>query len=70
VIKPEELKSYDKQDQNEELRDENKKKQQFRLLGPLGQGYNIVVYIRGSPAKTARFKKFAGRIISINNRTR
>jgi hypothetical protein len=69
-MKPEELKSYDEQDQNEELRDENMKKQQFRLLGPLGQGHNIVVYIRGSSARTARFKELAGRIIPMDNRTR
>jgi hypothetical protein len=29
-----------------------------------------VVHIRKSPAKTARFKKLAGKIIPINNRTR
>ena len=29
-----------------------------------------MVYIRGSPARTARFKELAGRIIPIDNRTR
>jgi nitric oxide reductase activation protein len=70
VMKPEKLKSYDEQDQNEELRNEDMKKQQFRLLGPLSQGHNIVVYIRGSSARTARFKKLAGKIIPMDNRTR
>jgi hypothetical protein len=46
------------------------KKQQFRLLGPLGQGHNIVVHIRGSSAQTARFKELAGRMTPIDNRTR
>ncbi|KAN0099835.1 hypothetical protein V8E51_013610 [Hyaloscypha variabilis] len=39
----------------------------FRLLGPLGQGHNIVVYIRRSLLRTAAFKKNAGRLIPINN---
>ena len=51
-----ELKSYDKQ-------------KQFRLLGPLGQGHNIVCHIR-SAAHTARFKQLAGRLIPMDNRTR
>jgi hypothetical protein len=70
VMKPEKLKLYDEQDQNKKLRDENTKKQQFRLLGSLGQKHNIVIYIRGSSARTARFKELAGRIIPIDNRTR
>jgi hypothetical protein len=70
VMKPEKLELYDEQDQNEELRDKNIKKQQFRLLGLLGQGHNIVVYIRESSARTARFKELTGRIISMDNRTR
>ena len=69
-MKPEELESYDEQDQSEELRDEDIKKQQFRLLGPLGQGHNIVIHIRGSSARTARFKELAGRIIPMDNCTR
>jgi len=70
VMKPEEFESYDKQDQSGELRDEDIKKQQFRFLGLLGQGHNIVVYIRGSSARTARFKELAGRMIPMDNRTR
>jgi hypothetical protein len=61
VMKPEELKSYDKQDQSGELRDKDIKKQQFRLLKPFGQGHNIVAHIRGSSARTARFKKTCGK---------
>jgi hypothetical protein len=54
VIKLEELELYDEQDQSGELRDEDIKKQRFRLLGPLGQAHNIVVYIRGSSARACR----------------
>jgi hypothetical protein len=70
IIKPEELESYDKQDQSGELKDEDIKKQQFRLLGSFDQKHNIVVHIRGSSARTARFKKLAGRMIPMDNRTR
>jgi hypothetical protein len=42
----------------------------FRLLGPLGQGHNIVVYIRGSSAHTDHFRKLAGRMIPMDNCTR
>ena len=70
IIKPEELKSYDKQNQNEELKNKNIKKQQFRLLESLSQKHNIVVHIRGSSARTARFKELAERMIPINNRTK
>jgi len=70
VIKLEELESYDKQDHSRELSDKDIKKQQFRLLGPLGQGHNIVVHIRGSLARIARFKELARRMIPMDNRIR
>jgi hypothetical protein len=70
IIKPEELESYDKQDQSGELKDENIKKQQFRLLGLFGQKHNIVIHIRGSSARIARFKELAGKMIPMNNRTK
>jgi hypothetical protein len=69
-MKPEELKSYDKQNQNEKLKDKNIKKQQFRFLKLFNQKHNIVIHIRRSSAKTARFKKLTGRMILINNRTK
>ena len=69
-MKLEEFESYDEQEQNKELKDEDMKKKQFRLLGPLGQGHNIVNHIRSSPAYTARFKQLAGRLIPMDNRTR
>jgi hypothetical protein len=70
VLKLEELESYDKQEQSGELGDEDIRKRQFRLLGPLGQGHNIVVHIRGSSRRTARFKELVGRMIPMDNRTR
>jgi hypothetical protein len=70
IIKLKELESYDEQDQSREFKDEDIKKQQFRLLGPLGQGHNIVVHIRRSSTRTARFKELAGRMIPIDNRTK
>jgi hypothetical protein len=70
VIKIEELEAYDKQDQSGELTDKEAKRAKFRLLGPLGQGHNIVVHIRASASRTDEFRKLARRIIPLDNRTR
>jgi hypothetical protein len=70
VIGMEELESYDEQDQSKESIDEEARRTKFRLLGPLGQGHNIVVHIRGSPGRTAEFRELAGRMIPMDNRTR
>ena len=70
VIEIEELESYDEQEQSREPTNEEARKIKFRLLGPLGQGHNIVVHIRGSPSRTAEFKELAGRMIPMDNRTR
>jgi hypothetical protein len=67
VIRVEELESYDSQD---ELVDTETIRAKFRLLGPLGQAHNIIVYIRGSPGRTAAFKALAKRLIPMDNRTR
>ncbi len=64
----EELKSYDLKDEDGELTDEEVRRVRFRLLRSFGQGYNIVVYISGSSARTDVFKKLAGRLILIDNR--
>jgi hypothetical protein len=68
-MKIKELELYDEQEQSKELRDEDIKKKRFRLLGPLGQGHNIVSHIR-SGTHTARFKQLAGRLIPMDNCTR
>jgi len=73
VVNTEDLESYDDQEESGEMRDVEIAEQvraKFRLLGPLGQGHNIVVHIRGSPLRTAAFKKNAGRLIPMDNRTR
>jgi hypothetical protein len=65
-----ELESYDKAEANKELINKEAKKAKFRLLGPLGKVYNIMVYICGSGSYTAYFRKLAGRIIPMDNRMR
>jgi hypothetical protein len=70
MIRLEELKSYDDQDQSEEPLNKKARKLKFRLLGPLGQGHNIVVYIYGSASRLEEFRKLAGRMIPMDNRTR
>jgi len=52
------------------LLDDEARKARFRLLGPLSKAYNIVVYIRGSLSRIARFRALVGRIIPIDNYTR
>jgi len=67
------LKAYDEEEdlgrQERELR-ESEKQVKFRLLGPLGQLYNIVVHICNSPSRIAEFLALAGRRIPLDNRTR
>jgi hypothetical protein len=70
VVKIDELESYDKQEKNGQLLFDEAKKLQFRLLGPLGKGHNIVVYIHSSAGKTAKWKELAEKMILIDNRTR
>jgi hypothetical protein len=70
VIDIEELKSYDLEDKDRELMDKEARRARFRLLGPLSQGHNIVVYISRSSTRTDVFRKLAGRLISIDNYTR
>jgi hypothetical protein len=72
VIKIEELKSYDEQEQERgtEITDDKIIRVQFRLLGPLGKGHNIVVFIRKSAGRTAEFKKLTGKMVPMDNRTR
>jgi hypothetical protein len=70
LVKIDELESYDEQEKNGQLLFDEAKKLQFRLLGPLGKGHNIVVYIRSSAGRTAEWKELAGRMIPMDNRTR
>jgi len=70
VIDLDELESYDLEDADGELTDKEAMRAKFRLLGPLGQGHNIVVYIYRSSARTDHFRKLVGRIILMDNRTR
>jgi hypothetical protein len=50
--------------------DNEMRRAKFRLLGPLGQGYNIVAYIRGLPTRIKVFKELAKRMIPMDNRIR
>ena len=66
----EELASYDLEDEDGELTDEEVRRARFRFLESLGKGYNIVVYISGSSARTDVFRKLIKRLILMDNRTR
>jgi hypothetical protein len=70
IIDLDKLESYDLEDTNKELIDKETIRAKFRLLGLFSQGYNIMVYICGSSARMDYFRKLAGRMILINNRTR
>jgi len=70
LVDIEELESYDEEEANRELTDKEAKKAKFKLLGPLGKAHNIVVHMRSSSGRAEQFKKLAGRMILIDNRTR
>ena len=70
MIDLEELASYDLEDKDRKLTDEEAKRVRFRLLGPLGKGHNIIVYISRSLAYTEVFRKLIRRLILIDNRMR
>jgi hypothetical protein len=70
VIDLDELESYDLEDADGEFTDEEAMRAKFRLLGPLGQGHNIVVHIRELSARTDHFRKLAEKMIPVDNRTR
>jgi hypothetical protein len=66
----EELVLYNLEDTDRELTNKEARRARFRLLGPLGKGHNIMVHISGSPARIEVFRKLAGRLILMDNRTR
>jgi len=70
VMDLDELELYDLEDTDGELTNEEAMRAKFRLLGPLGQGHNIVAHIHGSPTCTKVFKELAKRMIPIDNCTR
>jgi hypothetical protein len=70
IIDLDKLKLYDLKDIDGELIDKEIIRAKFRLLEPLGQGHNIVVYIRGSSAYIDHFRKLTKRMILIDNYTR
>jgi hypothetical protein len=65
-----ELGSCDEADTDEELINKEVKKAKFRLLGPLDKAHNIVVYIWSSGGCADHFRKLAGRMIPMDNRTK
>jgi hypothetical protein len=70
VIKIEELELYNEQDRARQPIDEEERKVKFQLMGPLGQGHNIVIYIHGSAGQIEEFRELVGRMIPLDNRTR
>ncbi len=67
IIEIGELELYNNQDRNRDVIDKEVRRAKFRLLGLLGQGYNIITYIYRLPGYTKIFKELAGRIILIDN---
>jgi hypothetical protein len=61
---------YNKKEKKGEIGNKEERRVKFRLIGPLGQLYNIIVYIRGSTACTNKFIELAGRRVLLDNRTR
>jgi hypothetical protein len=70
VINLDKFELYDLKNENGKLTDEKIRKIRFKFLKSFGQKYNIVIYIRGSSARTEYFRTLIKRIILMNNRTR
>ncbi len=66
----EELALYDLEDEDGEFTDKKIRRVRFRLLEFFSKKYNIVVYISESFIRTDVFRKFVGKLILIDNRTR
>jgi hypothetical protein len=60
----------DDQGHDVDCRRDDKLRKTFRGFGPLGKLHNIVVHIRGSPARLKQFEGLAGRLIPLDNNTR
>jgi hypothetical protein len=69
AIEMEELALYDELEAVGQL-NLKETKRRFRLLGPLGQLYNILVHSRGSAGRTEEFLALATRMCPLNNCTR
>jgi hypothetical protein len=65
-----ELESYDKLEQEGELKDMEKVKQRFWLLGILGKLHNIIVYTHSSANRTQEFLALCLRMVPLDNCTR
>jgi len=70
IINMQQLAAYDEEDERGNVEDEAGRRSTVRGIGSLGKLHNIVTFIRGSPGRTKRFKKVAGRMIPLDNRTR
>ena len=70
VVKIEELELYNKKEESRGWIDDKVKRVKFKLLGPLSQGHNIVVYIRKLARRTEEFRELIGRMILMDNRIR
>jgi hypothetical protein len=70
VIDLDKLESYNLEDADGELTDKKAIRAKFKLLGPFGQGHNIVIHICGSSARMDYFRKLTRRMIPMDNRTR
>jgi hypothetical protein len=60
----------EKEEANRKLIDKEAKKAKFRLLRPFSKAHNIIVYIHSLSGCTKQFRKLAGRMILIDNRTK
>jgi hypothetical protein len=64
------LESYDEAKTDRKFTDKKIKKAKFRFLESLNKIYNIVIHIRSSDNRADYFRKLAGRMIPMDNRTK
>jgi hypothetical protein len=70
IIEIEKLELYNNQESKRETKDKEEKRVKFRLIGPLGQLYNIIIYICSSTTYINKFLESTERMILLDNCTR
>jgi hypothetical protein len=71
-VSPEDLEDerQDEDDPKVKKINDQKARDKFRQMGPIGKLHNITIHIRSSAGRTAEFVREAGRRVPLDNRTR
>ena len=70
MITIKELESYEEKEKRGEVVEDSRSKAVFRLIGPLGKLYNIIIHIRSSLGRIKEFLELIERIVLLDNHIR